>query len=83
MRTDITPWTVRGMGLAFGALLVYGIVQLGIAAGSVLILLLVSILVASGLTPMIGVIRTRTHLVAGRRSFSCTQRSSARSSCCH
>ena len=49
MRSDLTPWTIRGMGLAFGALLVYGLVQLGIAAGGILLLLFLAILLASAL----------------------------------
>ena len=41
------------MGLAFGALLVYGLVQLGIAAGGILLLFL-AILLASALEPLVG-----------------------------
>ncbi|MEX2185011.1 MAG: AI-2E family transporter [Chloroflexota bacterium] len=64
MRSDLTPWTVRGMGLALGVLIVYGLVQLGAAASSILLLLFVSILLASALTPIIGSIRV--HLPIGR-----------------
>lgn len=64
MRSELTPWTVRGMGLALGILIVYGLVQLGAAAASVLLLLFVSILFASALTPIIGWIRA--HLPIGR-----------------
>lgn len=53
------------MGLALGALLVYGLVQLGILARSVLLLLFVSILLASALEPMVGWLRQRIRL--GRR----------------
>jgi predicted PurR-regulated permease PerM len=62
MRSDITDWLIRGMGLALGALIVYGLVQVGIAAGNVLLLLFVSVLLASALEPMIGWLRTRLPL---------------------
>jgi len=64
MRSDITPWTIRGMGLAAGVLIVFGLVQLGIAAGGVILLLFVAILLASALEPMVGWIRD--HLPLGR-----------------
>jgi predicted PurR-regulated permease PerM len=57
MRSDITSWILRGMGLAVGALVVVGLVQLGFAAGHVLLLLFVSILLASALEPMAGWLR--------------------------
>ncbi|MEO5883996.1 MAG: AI-2E family transporter [Candidatus Limnocylindrales bacterium] len=59
MRSDITPWTIRGMGLALGALIVYGLVQLGMAAGGVLLLLFVAVLLASALEPLVGMLRGR------------------------
>ena len=59
MRSDITPWTIRGMGLALGVIIVVGLVQLGIAAGSVLLLLFLAILLASALEPMVGLLRDR------------------------
>ncbi len=62
MRSDITPWAIRGMGLALGALTVYGLVQLGIAAGGVLLLFFVSILFASALEPIVGWLRRRLPL---------------------
>ena len=62
MRSDITDWLIRGMGLALGALIVYGLVQVGIAASNVLLLLFVSVLLASALEPMIGWLRTRLPL---------------------
>lgn len=64
MRSDITTWMMRGMGLTLGALLVYGLVQLGIGARNVLLLLFVSILLASALEPMVGWMRG--HLRLGR-----------------
>jgi predicted PurR-regulated permease PerM len=59
MRSDISDWMIRGMGLALGALLVYGLVQLGIGARNVLLLLFVSVLLASALEPMVGWLRQR------------------------
>lgn len=62
MRSDSTDWLIRGMGLALGALIVYGLVQVGIAAGNVLLLLFASVLLASALEQMIGWLRTRLPL---------------------
>jgi len=62
MRSDITPWAIRGMGLSLGALTVFGLVQLGIAAGGVLLLFFVSILFASALAPIVGWLRDRLPL---------------------
>ena len=62
MRSDISDWMIRGMGLAVGALLVYGLVQLGIGARNVLLLLFVSILLASALEPMVGWLRQRLRI---------------------
>jgi predicted PurR-regulated permease PerM len=59
MRSEISDWMIRGMGLALGALLVYGLVQLGIGARNVLLLLFVSVLLASALEPMVGWLRQR------------------------
>lgn len=59
MRSDLTPWTIRGMGLALGALIVIGLVQLGIAAGAVLLLLFLAVLLASALEPVVGTLRDR------------------------
>ena len=62
MRSELTPWTIRGMGLAIGALLVYGLVQLGIAAGGILLLLFFAVLLASALEPVVGTMRDRLRL---------------------
>ena len=62
MRSDISDWMIRGMGLALGALLVYGLVQLGIGARNVLLLLFVSVLLASALEPMVGWLRLRLRI---------------------
>ncbi len=64
MRSEMTPWTIRGMGLAVGALFVYGLVQLGIAAGGVFLLFFAAILLASALEPIVGWLRD--HLPIGR-----------------
>ena len=63
MRSDIAPWTVRGMGLALGVLIVAGLVLLGIAAGSVLLLLFVAILLGAALEPIVGWLRERLPVV--------------------
>jgi predicted PurR-regulated permease PerM len=65
MRQDLTPWTIRGMGLAVGVAIVVGLIGLAVAAGGVLILLFVAILLASALEPMVGVIRARVPLGRG------------------
>jgi predicted PurR-regulated permease PerM len=65
MRSDLTPWTIRGMGLALGALIVIGLVQLGIAAGAVLLLLFIAVLLASALEPGIATLRERLPLGRG------------------
>lgn len=65
MRSDLTPWTIRGMGLAIGALIVIGLVQLGIAAGGVLLLLFFSVLLASALEPVVGTLRDRLPIGRG------------------
>lgn len=62
MRSDLMPWTIRGMGLAIGVLIVVGLVQLGSAASSVLLLLFLSVLLASALEPMVGTLRDRLRL---------------------
>jgi predicted PurR-regulated permease PerM len=64
MRADIAPWMVRGIGLAAGALLVLGLVQLATAAAATLLLVFVAILLASALEPIVGWIRS--HLPLGR-----------------
>jgi predicted PurR-regulated permease PerM len=65
MRQDLTPWTIRGMGLAVGVAIVVGLIGLAVAAGGVLILLFVAILLASALEPMVGLIRARVPLGRG------------------
>lgn len=65
MRSDITPWTIRGMGLALGAIIVYALVQLGIAAGGVLLLLFIAVLLAAALEPVVGWLRDRLGIGRG------------------
>lgn len=65
MRADLTPWTIRGMGLALGAAIVLGLIALASAAGGVMLLLFVAILLASALEPIVGLIRGRLPLGRG------------------
>ena len=65
MRSDLTPWTIRGAGIAAGIALVVGLIALAVAAGGVLILLFVAILLASALEPIVGLIRDRLPLGRG------------------
>jgi predicted PurR-regulated permease PerM len=59
MRDDLTPWTIRGIGLAIGVVIVAALLGLAVAAGGVLVLLFVAILLASALGPIVGVMRDR------------------------
>jgi predicted PurR-regulated permease PerM len=63
MRSEIPLWTLRGIGLALGFLLVYTLVQIGIAAAGVLLLVFVAVLLAAGLEPMLGWLRARLPVV--------------------
>ncbi len=65
MRQDLTPWTIRGMGLAIGVAIVVALIGLAVAAGGVLVLLFVAILLASALEPIVGLIRDRLPLGRG------------------
>jgi predicted PurR-regulated permease PerM len=65
MRSDITPWTIRGMGLALGAVLVYALVQLGMAAAGVLLLLFIAVLLGAALEPIVGWLRDRLRIGRG------------------
>jgi predicted PurR-regulated permease PerM len=65
MRQDLTPWTIRGMGLAIGVAIVVGLIALAVAAGGVLVLLFVAILLASALEPIVGVLRDRLPIGRG------------------
>ena len=66
MRSDLTRWAVRGIGLALGVSIVVGMVGLAVAAQNVVLLVFAGVLLSSALAPMIGTIRRRTGL--GRRS---------------
>jgi len=63
MRSEIPLWTLRGIGLALGFLLVYTLVQIGIAAAGVLLLVFVAVLLAAGLEPILGWLRARLPVV--------------------
>jgi len=63
MRSEIPLWTLRGIGLALGFLLVYALVQIGIAAAGVLLLVFVAVLLTAGLEPMLGWLRARLPVV--------------------
>ncbi len=65
MRSELTPWTIRGMGLALGAAIVVGLLALANAAGGVLLLLFLSVLLASALEPIIGQMRGRLRIGRG------------------
>ena len=65
MRQDLTPWTIRGMGLAIGIAIVVGLIGLAIAAGGVLVLLFIAILLASALEPIVGIVRDRLPIGRG------------------
>ncbi len=65
MRSDLTPWTIRGMGLALGAAIIIGLIALANAAAGVLLLLFVAILLASALEPVVAQVRSRLPLGRG------------------
>jgi predicted PurR-regulated permease PerM len=62
MRSELTSWLVRGIGLATGAAIVVGLIALGFAAGNVLLLLFLSVLLASALEPIVDWLRQRLPL---------------------
>ena len=63
MRSEIPLWTLRGIGLALGVVLVYTLLQIGVAAAGVLLLLFVAVLLASALEPGLGWLRARLPVV--------------------
>jgi len=65
MRSDLTVWLIRGMALAIGVAVIYGLITLGIAAADVLLLIFVAVLLASALEPVIGTLRSRIPLGRG------------------
>jgi predicted PurR-regulated permease PerM len=65
MRSDITLWAIRGMGLTVGILIVLGLVALGVTAASVLLTLFIAVLLASALEPIVGAGRERLRLGRG------------------
>lgn len=64
-RADLTPWTIRGIGLALGAAIVVVGAALVMAAGRVLLLLFLAILLASALEPIVGSVRRRIGIGRG------------------
>jgi predicted PurR-regulated permease PerM len=65
LRADVAPWTIRGIGLALGAVIVVAATTLVLAAGSVLLLLFLAILFASALEPIVGSVRSRIRIGRG------------------
>ena len=65
MRGELVAWAVRGIGLATGIALVYGLASIAVSAGGVLLLVFVAILLASALEPFIGWIRDHVGLGRG------------------
>ena len=64
MRSEIPLWTLRGIGLALGVVLVYALLQLGIAAARVFLLVFIAVLLASALEPMLGWLRHRVSVLS-------------------
>ena len=66
MRSEFTPWAVRGMGLALGVAVVVGLVGLASAAIDVIVLLFIAVLLASALEPIVGSMRAKVPLGRGQ-----------------
>lgn len=64
-RSDLAPWTIRGLGLALGVVIVVGVIALASAAASVLLLLFLAILLGSAMEPIVGTIRGRLPIGRG------------------
>jgi predicted PurR-regulated permease PerM len=64
MRAEIPLWTLRGIGLALGAVLVFVLVQVGIAAARVFLLIFIAVLLASALEPALGWLRDRVSILS-------------------
>lgn len=63
MRSEIPLWTLRGIGLALGVVLIYALLQLSIAASRVFLLVFIAVLLASALEPILGKLRQRLPVV--------------------
>jgi predicted PurR-regulated permease PerM len=63
MRSEIPLWTLRGIGLALGVVIVYVLVQIGTASARVILLVFIAVLLASALEPMLGWLRVRLPVV--------------------
>ena len=64
MRSEIPLWTLRGIGLAIGVIVVFALVQIGIAAARVFLLIFIAVLLASALEPMLGWLRDRVSVLS-------------------
>jgi predicted PurR-regulated permease PerM len=64
MRSEIPLWTLRGIGLAIGVIVVVALVQIGIAAARVFLLIFIAVLLASALEPMLGWLRDRVSVLS-------------------
>jgi predicted PurR-regulated permease PerM len=64
-RDEVATWFSRGVGLAGGALVAYGVVNGFIAAASVALLFFVALLLASALEPLVGHLRDRLPVARG------------------
>jgi predicted PurR-regulated permease PerM len=63
LRSEIPLWTLRGIGLALGVVLIYALLQLSIAASRVFLLVFIAVLLASALEPILGKLRQRLPVV--------------------
>jgi predicted PurR-regulated permease PerM len=63
MRSEIPLWTLRGIGLALGVIIVYALVLIGTASARVILLVFIAVLLASALEPMLGWLRVRLPVV--------------------
>jgi predicted PurR-regulated permease PerM len=63
VRSEIPLWTLRGIGLALGVVLIYALLQLSIAASRVFLLVFIAVLLASALEPILGKLRQRLPVV--------------------
>ena len=64
MRSEIPLWTLRGIGLAIGVIVVFALVQIGIAAARVFLLIFIAVLLASALEPMLGWLRAHVSVLS-------------------
>lgn len=65
MRSEAFRWFIRGVGLALGAALAFGIVYAFFVSARVFVLVFIALLLASGLEPLIHLVRRRSRLGRG------------------